>query len=84
MKPAIQLVKNMQDRAICETQPRYDVILYGARVSQLYFNLRGYCGVLPLPSGDRLNIGERSISAYKREVSALNKQFAAYGKEAAA
>lgn len=59
-----------------ETTPRYDVVLHGQVVGQLYFNMRGYCGVLPTPSGASLDIGEKSISAYRREVASLNREFA--------
>lgn len=79
-KKAVELVENKKDRAICETHSRFDVLLYGARVSQLYFNMRGYCGVLPTPTGGRVSIGERSISAYRAEVSKLNREFVEYGK----
>jgi hypothetical protein len=59
-----------------ESKPRYDVMLHGKKVGQLYYNLRGYVGNLPCPGGSSLWIPESSISAYRRHVMALNKDFA--------
>jgi hypothetical protein len=53
---------------------RYDVLLNGQKVGQLYFNMRGYRGDLPLPDGTKLDIGEKSISAFKREVALINRE----------
>jgi hypothetical protein len=52
-------------------------MLNGQKVDELYFNLKGYVGYLPAPSGAKLDIGEKSISAFRREVAALNREFAA-------
>jgi hypothetical protein len=76
-KKAIALVENLRARAICETTPRYDVMLHGQKVDQLYFNMKGYVGYLPTPDGAKLDIGEKSISVFRREVAALNREFAA-------
>jgi hypothetical protein len=75
-KNAIELVENLRARAICETTPRFDVMLHGQKVDQLYYNMRGYVGYLPTPDGGRLDIGEKSISAFRREVAVLNREFA--------
>jgi hypothetical protein len=75
MKKAIELRENRAAMAMCETQPRYDVFLHGARVCQLYFNIHGYRGTLPTPSGGRLDIGEKSIHAYRGQVAILNREF---------
>ena len=62
--PAIELVETRRGQHICETTPRYDVMLHGVRVqgtwSQLWFNMRGYVGVLPTPDGKGVDIGEKS------------------------
>ena len=42
--------------AMFETQPRFDVILNGSRVGELYFNTRGYVGRLPTHTGQSLEI----------------------------
>jgi hypothetical protein len=60
--------------AICETTPRYDVLVNNIKVDQLYFNTRGYIGYLPTPDGKKLDIGERSISAFRREVAKINRE----------
>jgi hypothetical protein len=73
---AIQLVETRKGCAIGETQPRYDVLLHGQKVGQLYFNMRGYVGTLPTSRGHDLNIGERGISAYRKAVAQLNKEWA--------
>jgi hypothetical protein len=76
-KNAIELVENRRDCALIELTPRYDVMLHGQKVDQLYYNMRGYVGYLPTPSGTKLDIGEKSISVFRREVAALNRKFAA-------
>ena len=82
MKPAIVLVKTRQGCVMCETEPRYDVLLHGQKVEQLYYNMRGYVGYLPTPRGTSLDIGERGITAFKREVSLLNREWAQQAKGA--
>lgn len=59
---------------ILEETPRYDVLLNGAKVDQLYFNTKGYQGTIPMVDGSRLTIGERAISAYVREVAKVNRE----------
>lgn len=86
---AIELVETRRGRQCCETTPRYDVVLFGRRFDQLWFNLRGFVGTLPVPefgdNGDlhaviRLTIGEKSIAAYRREVGKLNREWSAFVK----
>jgi hypothetical protein len=79
-KKAIELVATRQGCQIIEVEDRYDVLLRGVKVGQLYFNMRGYVGALPTPDGGLLDIGERSIAKYRREVAALNREFAAAGR----
>lgn len=69
----VELVATRKGCQICEREDRYDVLLNGEKFAQLYFNMRGYVGLLPLPNGHRLDIGERAISAYRKEVSAINR-----------
>ncbi len=76
MNKAIKLAETRNGCAICEPQPRYDVLLHGKKVGQLYFNLRGYVGTLPTPSGSQLYIGECGIGAYRKAVAQLNKEWA--------
>ena len=71
----ITLIQTRQGCAILEKQPRYNVMLNGKFFDQLYFNMRGYVGYLPTPDGHKLNIGERGISAFRKEIAQLNKEF---------
>lgn len=59
-----------------ETKPRYDVMVNGVRREELYFNMRGYVGYLPMLNGGRLALGESSISTFRREVANLNREAA--------
>ncbi len=77
MDTAIKLVETRDGCAILETQPRYDILLHGKRIGQLYFNMRGYVGTLPTPRGTSLDIGERGIGAFRKAVAQLNKEWAA-------
>jgi len=70
----IKLVKTTRNCQMLERTPRYDVILNDKTVGQLYFNMRGYVGTLPLPDGSQLDIGECSITEYRKEVAKLNRE----------
>lgn len=72
---AIRLVRTRRGCAVCERQDRYDVLLFGKLVGQLYYNLRGYVGTLPTPSGHSLVFGEAGIATFKREAARLNREF---------
>ena len=74
---AIQLVETRKGCAMFETHPRYDVLLHGEKVGQLYFNMTGYTGAyLPQPNGISLHVGECGISAYRKAVAQLNREWA--------
>jgi hypothetical protein len=75
MKKMLELIETRQGCAILENESRYHVMLHGQKVSELHFNMRGYVGALPTPEGRSLDIGEVSISKWKREAAALNRQF---------
>jgi hypothetical protein len=70
----LSLQETRRGCAICETTPRYNVVLNGETVGQLYFNMRGYVGSLPTPSGAWLAMPESGVSAYRREVARLNRE----------
>jgi hypothetical protein len=59
-----------------ETTPRYNVTLHGVKVEQLWWNLKGYVGNLPLPDGSSLYMPEGSLASFKRAISRLNREFA--------
>lgn len=61
-------------RSMCETKMRYDVLVNGQVKETLYYNMRGYQGYLPLPGGGKLDIGEKAISAYKKEIGIINRE----------
>ena len=70
----VTLKESPQKRSMCETHMRYDVMANGILADTLYFNMRGYQGYLPLPGGSKLDIGEKAISAYKKEIGIINKE----------
>jgi hypothetical protein len=78
----IELRETTKGRAPLEEQPRYEVLFCGKLFDTLYFNMTGYCGYLPLPGANgrvgHLDIGERGISAYRKQVAKLNRVF--FGK----
>lgn len=57
-----------------EKKPRYDVLVNGIRKGELYFNMRGYRGALPDVHGCMQDLGEAPLSAYRRQVAALNRE----------
>jgi len=73
--PAITLVEAPGRQSMLEHQKRYDVHLNGVYWGDLYFNLTGYKGYLPTPSGP-LDIGERPISAYRQAIRSQNEEWA--------
>jgi len=79
MSKAIELVETRRGCAILESTPRYEIRLNGKRWGELHFNMRGYTGYLPLPNGHVLDIGERGISAFRKEVAKLNREWADAG-----
>ena len=82
MKKAIELIETREGCAIAEERPRYIVMFRGSKFGELYFNMRGYTGCdLPCPGSTpntpaSLYVGERAISAYRREIARLNREWA--------
>lgn len=82
----VTLVETRRGCEMCETTPRYDVMLDGRCVEQLTWNTRGYVGYLPIPviEGNEhamrrgysfLSIGERPIAHYHRELKKVNREW---------
>lgn len=72
----VTLVKTLRGRAICETTPRYDVLLNGKPTGhQIYYNMTGYTGTLPCPDGGSLSLVEGSMTQIRREVADLNRWY---------
>ena len=87
MKKAIELIETREGCAPLEKSPRFIVMFRGQRYGELYFNMTGYTGsYLPSP-GLRSDapvpfyIGERGISAYRREIAKFNRAWAAIDKK---
>lgn len=74
MNYKLALVETRRGCAMMEQQPRFDVMLNGVTVGQLHYNMTGYRGSLPTPCGRSLDIGERPISAFRKEVARLNQE----------
>ncbi|MCA9771097.1 MAG: hypothetical protein KC466_01735 [Myxococcales bacterium] len=74
-RPAFKItLEGRKSPHLLERQPRYAVLVNGAQQGELYYNMRGYQGYLPTVHGSRLDIGERGISAFRREVTLLNRE----------
>jgi hypothetical protein len=67
-------IEESKSRHIMEREKRYDVKVNGTKVDQLYYNMTGYRGALMTVHGARLDIGEKGISAWKKEAAALNRE----------
>jgi hypothetical protein len=61
---------------VLEPHPRYAVLVNGEERGELYYNMRGYQGYLPTVQGSRMDIGERGISAFRKEIRILNREAA--------
>lgn len=79
MTKKIKLVAVPHKREPLETHMRYDVYFDGSLFDTLYYNLTGYVGFLPTPEGKKLSIGERSLTAYRKEMTRLNREFEQQG-----
>ncbi len=69
----------LRARSTTPLQPRpdYDLLLNGAVVGEVYFNMTGYVGTLPQPDGTNFTPGEKGISAYRTELARINRETAA-------
>ena len=81
-KKAIELVKI--PGSIMKTEDRYMIRFRGEEWGQLYYNMRGYVAEkgIPVPSGEKavgLSIGEKGLSAFKREIRDANREWAELG-----
>ncbi|MFZ3482189.1 hypothetical protein [Sphingomonas sp. 3-13AW] len=81
MANRITLEERPRRMACMETKMRYAIMVDGKPFSELYFNMRGYRGSIPSPRPDgtfgSLDIGERPISEYRREIAAANRELTA-------
>jgi len=70
----IKLEESTRGRAMLERTPRYDILVNGEVQGQLSYNMRGYIGYLPTIHGSKMDIGEKSISAFRKEIRILNRE----------
>ena len=86
MKNAIELIETRKGCAILETRFRYIVMFRDRKYGELYFNMTGYTGsYLPCPgltpgTSVPLHIGEKAISAYRKEIVRLNREWAEFDR----
>ncbi len=71
-------IEETSSRHFMEREKRYDVKVNGTKVDELYYNMTGYRGALMTIHGSRLDIGEKGISAWKKEAAALNREARAF------
>jgi hypothetical protein len=69
-------LKERPGRHLLERTPRHTVLVNGEEKGELYYNMRGYVGYLPTVHGAKLDIGEKGISVFRKEVVALNREAA--------
>lgn len=70
--------------AIMEREPKFMIMFRGQKWGELSFNMRGYTAEhgIPVPSSDGsgkavgLDIGEKSLGAFKSEISRANREWA--------
>jgi hypothetical protein len=87
-RKAIELKK--VSGAMMEREPRYMIMFRGKKWGELYYNMRGYVAAkgIPVPSSRRpgeaagLDIGERSINIFKKEIAKANREWAELAKTA--
>lgn len=70
----VKLVKTRRGCAMLERHDRYDVVLNGKVVDQLYFNLVGYTGYIPFPDGN-MPVCDASMTLVKRYVASANREW---------
>lgn len=67
-------LKEKPGRHIMERTPRYDVLVNGEVKGELYYNMTGFTGYLPYWRGGKFDLGEKGISAFRKEVGILNRE----------
>lgn len=76
-KARITLEERPRRMAMMETKMRYAVMLDGVEFSDLYWNIRGYRGVVPTLCSDgaigSFDPGEVSLAEFKREIAQSNR-----------
>ena len=77
----IELVQQHHGSGPLDPHPMYHVMFRGQKYGELYFNMTGYTGCYlpaPRPEGSApiaFDPGEISISAYKKVIARLNREW---------
>jgi hypothetical protein len=69
----LSLVAAPGKKQVAEKAMRYEAHVNGRFVTDLYYNVGGYVGYLPLPDGQRLDIGCVGVGRIRKEVAAINR-----------
>ena len=76
--------------AILEREDKFMIHFRGKKWGELYYNMRGYVAErgIPVPTSGNdpepigLEIGEKSLAVFKREISKANREWASLGRSA--
>ncbi len=71
---AFRITLKERRKAILQTKPDFDILLNGEVFGALTYNMTGYIGYLPLPEGGKMDFGEISLTAYRREIAYLHRE----------
>ena len=69
-----RLTLRAKPSAPLQRHPDYTLLLNGTVVGEVYFNMTGYVGTLPQPDGTAFTPGEAGISAYRAEITRINRE----------
>ena len=71
---AFKITLRERRKAVLQTKPDFNILLNGEVFGTLTYNMTGYIAYLPLPEGGKMDFGEISLTAYRREIAALNRE----------
>jgi len=63
-----------ENQHFLEEHLRYSVLLNGVYYGEISYNMRGYTGYLPQPSGIPLDCGEQALSSFRRDAAKINHE----------
>jgi hypothetical protein len=67
-------IEETNSRQFMEREKRYGVKVNGVPVDELYYNMKGWRGSLMTVHGERFDLGEKGISAWKKLAGTLNRE----------
>lgn len=68
----LRLIEAPHKRDICETTMRYDLVLDGMFVGEMWYNTQGYVVNTKLPGF--VNSAEQSLTTWRNEIRQWNKR----------